>query len=195
MNDPMAPAGFPDQAAAALTGQAATGTAAGAGQSPAARAPAAASRGQAAARPADERHYQPPAAAVWALTALYWIAAAGGAFDRWINRITRPVWTVSIPAGKMPARLCAVLTYLITFVLEVTVWGGGVFQIWNPAHVSTAWRGPWHRSWAGIALWIATWWLVIAAAEKLARFRLRPSAPGPTPPISAAAPPGPAAGP
>ncbi len=108
------------------------------------------------------------------LTALDKASAPLIAFDTWARRIMSPVWTITIPGGKLPSRWCTRLSRLLSGVLPMAVCCAGIFGVWHAARSTAVWGGAWQGAWPGITLWVITWWLVSLIPEKLLGLRLRP---------------------
>jgi hypothetical protein len=104
--------------------------------------------------------------------------------------LTRPVWLITVPAGRLPARLCSVLSHLVSrLAIPLGVFWGGVYVTWRLSirgGTSLWWgslQGPgWHESstWrytAQVAAWVLGWWFAACVAEKLIGFELRSARP------------------
>lgn len=97
------------------------------------------------------------------LAVLTFIAAVGRAvqaYALWRARIIRPVWTIAVPAGRLPAKACLMTSHLASHVIIP-----GLVLISGIAW--TCWPGPW-PGWLG-------WLLAAAVAEKLVNIRFRPA--------------------
>lgn len=89
------------------------------------------------------------------------LGAAAAAHHRLARRIMRPVRTVPIPAGRMPAWSCSALSYLISHVIVP-------FGTLITGVALTCWPRPW-QGWIG-------WILAALLIEKIVNAELRPAA-------------------
>jgi hypothetical protein len=108
------------------------------------------------------------------LTALDKATAPLTAFDTWAHRIMSPVWTITIPGGKLPATWCTWFSRWLSRLLPMAICCAGIFGAWHAARSTALWGGAWQGAWPGITLWGITWWLVSLIPEKLLGFWIRP---------------------
>lgn len=102
--------------------------------------------------------------AVAAVAVVALIAARIGRMARayvlWRARTSKPVWTIRVPAGRLPAKACLMTSCLVSHVITPgTVLVAGI--------ALTCWPGPW--------LGWPCWLLAGFGAEKLVNVRLQPA--------------------